>query len=79
MNQSTVILGYLAAAFLIFITVRGELPQYLGFLLGSGQGTAAPQATPSTQAQGATSTGVGNASNIASEALSFTEIAATFV
>jgi hypothetical protein len=37
MNQSNVIFGFLAAAWLIFITVRGELPTYLGFLLASPQ------------------------------------------
>jgi hypothetical protein len=35
MNQSTVIFGYLFVAFLIFITMRGELPVYAGFLLST--------------------------------------------
>lgn len=35
MNQSTIIFGYLAAAFLIFIVQRGELPTYWGFLVSS--------------------------------------------
>jgi hypothetical protein len=33
--QSNVIFFYLFAAFLVFITMRGELPKYLGFLLAS--------------------------------------------
>ncbi len=35
MNQSSWIAGYIFLAFLIFITMRGELPKYLGFLLAS--------------------------------------------
>lgn len=52
-NQSTFIAGSLAAAFLLFITVRGELPTYLGFLLGSSTGaSAAPaQTSASTSSQ----------------------------
>lgn len=50
MNQSTVILGYLAAGFLVFITVRGELPTYMGFLLGAGTGAAAGSASSTAQA-----------------------------
>lgn len=41
MNQSNVIAAYLFGAFFVFITARGELPKYAGFLLGSG-------ATPTT-------------------------------
>ncbi len=33
-NQSNVIAAYLFAAFLVFITMRGELRQYMGFILG---------------------------------------------
>lgn len=35
MPQSSVIFGYLFVAFLIFITMRGELRRYMGFLLGT--------------------------------------------
>lgn len=35
MPQSNVIFFYIFAAYLIFITMRGELPKYLGFLLAS--------------------------------------------
>jgi hypothetical protein len=53
MPQSNVIFAYLFAAFVIFITVRGELPKYLGFLLASpkkpaitrGPDLAAPEGT----------------------------------
>lgn len=34
MNQSNIIFAYLLAAFIIFITMRGELPKYLGFIIG---------------------------------------------
>jgi hypothetical protein len=33
-NQSTIIAGTLLIAFLIFITMRGSLPRYMGFLVG---------------------------------------------
>jgi hypothetical protein len=34
MSQSNVIFAFLAMAFIIFVTVRGELPTYMGFVLG---------------------------------------------
>lgn len=34
MNQSNVIFAFLFAAFIIFVTMRGDLPKYLGFVLG---------------------------------------------
>ncbi len=34
-NQSSWIAGYIFLAFLVYITMRGELPKYLGFLLAS--------------------------------------------
>jgi hypothetical protein len=37
MNQSNVIFAFLFAAFVIFITVRGNLPVYLGFILGEAE------------------------------------------
>jgi hypothetical protein len=45
-NQSTVVFFYLLAAFLIFITERGELPAYVQLLYGKGTpaGGAAPGA-----------------------------------
>lgn len=49
MNQSTIIFGYLAAAFFIFITQRGELPTYWGFIVS----------TPNTPSSGPTATGSG--------------------
>jgi hypothetical protein len=33
MDQSNFLFGLLFLAFLVFITARGELPVYLGFLL----------------------------------------------
>lgn len=35
--QSNVIFFYLFAAFFVFITMRGELPKYMGFLLSTPQ------------------------------------------
>lgn len=48
MNQSTVIFGFLFAAFLVFITQRGELPIYLGFILATPKQPVAP--APNTSA-----------------------------
>jgi hypothetical protein len=43
MPQSNVIFFYVFAAFFVYITLRGELPKYMGFLLASPTGgTAAP-------------------------------------
>lgn len=50
MNQSTIIFGYLAVAFLVFITQRGELPIYWGFLVSSPK---QPAAGPSVTKEGA--------------------------
>ena len=48
MNQSTIIFGYLFVAFLLFITQRGKLPVYLGFILATPKTpSAGPQATGS--------------------------------
>lgn len=42
MQQSNTIFAYLLIAFVVFITMRGELPKYLGFLLA---GHSAEEAT----------------------------------
>jgi hypothetical protein len=49
-NQSNRIFAFLAAAFVIFITMRGELRTYYGFIIGCG--TPAPDQPP-TQTGGA--------------------------
>lgn len=38
MNQSNIIFAYLFLAFVVFVTVRGELGTYLGFFGVGGQG-----------------------------------------
>lgn len=43
--QGNVIFFFLFAAFVIYITIRGELPKYMGFLLAS-------PVTPTTQVNG---------------------------
>ncbi|MDE2019999.1 MAG: hypothetical protein KGJ13_06675 [Patescibacteria group bacterium] len=48
--QSNVIFFYLFAAFFVFITMRGELPKYMGFLLSTP--TPAPQAGQTTDKTG---------------------------
>lgn len=34
MAQSNAIFAFMFAAFVVFVTMRGELPTYMGFLLG---------------------------------------------
>jgi len=54
-NQSTVIVGAVFAAFFIYITVRGELPVYAGLLLFSppgGSSATAPNGGSSAQPAG---------------------------
>jgi len=46
-NQSTIVFFFLLAAFLIYITQRGELDAYLA-LLFSGTGGTSPATAPST-------------------------------
>lgn len=69
MNQSTIIFGYLAVAFLIFITQRGELPIYWGFLVKS----------PQSPSQGPSGSGSGSVtgSNLAQTVSTITSVAAT--
>lgn len=67
MNQSTIIFGYLAVAFLIFITQRGELPIYWGFLVSS---PATPSAGP-----GATGSGTLTTGNVAASAATLSDLA----
>jgi len=51
MRQSTVVILALFFAFAVFITMRGELPKYLGLLgLGSSPANAAPGAGGSSAA-----------------------------
>lgn len=56
-SQSNVIVAYLLIAFIVFITVRGELPTYLGFLLG---GSASTSSQGGGGANAASISGVGN-------------------
>jgi Kef-type K+ transport system membrane component KefB len=48
MRQSSVIVFFLFAAFVVFITQRGELPTYLGLLIGGSGGTNLPNTAPTT-------------------------------
>ena len=54
MQQSNVIFAVIFFAFVIFVTIRGELPAYLAIFFGSGGGggNASPAAKPAPE-QGA--------------------------
>lgn len=49
MNQSNRIAAALSIAFVVFITMRGELGTYLGFFFGGGNAAAAPTNNASGQ------------------------------
>ena len=69
-NQSNVIVAFLAVAFVIFITMRGEIGVYMGFLLSTPK-QSAPATTPvqNNQAQPApTKTGDTGSFNVADAA-----------
>lgn len=57
MNQSSAIAAALLISFIVFITIRGELRQYLD-VLGIDLGTASPSTTGTTTG---TSAGFGSA------------------
>lgn len=69
MNQSTIIFGYLAVAFLIFITQRGELLTYWGFLVSS---PATPSSGPGAVGSGALTTG-----SVATSAATISDLASS--
>lgn len=69
MSQSTAILAFLGLAFLVFVTQRGELRLYMGFLIGTVQ----PAAQAPAQAQ-ASQNGV-----TLNDAAKYAEVAAAFL
>jgi hypothetical protein len=56
MRQSSVIVFFLFAAFIVFITQRGELPTYLGLLIGGSGGTNLPNTAPTSSSASASDT-----------------------
>jgi len=54
MPQSSVIFFFIAAAFLVFITQRGELRTYLGFLYGTAPAPASSSTGSANPSGGAT-------------------------
>jgi hypothetical protein len=86
-NQSTIIFGYLFVAFLLYITQRGALPIYLGFILAtpktpasgpqaSGSGALTGDAYSNTQKQ--SDLDAARAQNFASTVSTFAKLAAVF-
>lgn len=67
MRQSNVIFGALLFAFIVYITVRGQLPAYLDLFRGKGSGASGNSAS----AEKASSSGTShNATNAVDTALS---------
>ena len=52
MRQSTVIFGTLLAAFVIYITIRGQLPSYLSLFTGGTTGPVAPKNSTTNDSKG---------------------------
>lgn len=70
-NQSNIIAAYLFVAFVIFITMRGELGVYLGFFIGGGAAPVAPGSPSNTATTAGTNTaGFNPQSNGAADGLS---------
>ena len=42
MSQATIVFFFVLTAFMLYITQRGELPEYLALLIGGGTPTAVP-------------------------------------
>jgi hypothetical protein len=74
LNQSNIIAAFLAVAFVVFITQRGELGIYLGFFFGGGSAPVAPAASSTTPAVQTGSNAPSN-SDVASAASSVAEFA----
>lgn len=53
MKQSNVIFGTLLLAFVIYITLRGQLPAYLSLFSGEGSSSASPSAPAKEKPQAA--------------------------
>lgn len=74
MNQSTKIAGCLAFAFLVFITARGELPDYLACLGIGPRAKDIPKDHPATETSGGDSGGgidMETVANVAKVAMMF--------
>ncbi len=68
--QSNTILAYLVLAWVVFITMRGELRIYLGFLIPTGPAPGPqPQTVPATST--ADKTGTEKAADVAMKVLPF--------
>lgn len=60
MRQSTVIFGTLLLAFIVYITLRDQLPEYLALFKGKSK-TAAPSTTAQPSAPASSKVDPGNA------------------
>jgi hypothetical protein len=80
LEQSSVIFAFLFAAFIVFITQRGELPIYLGFLLAPAAtpNAVANPAAPPQQSAGATPASGGNVSDAVGKGLQAAAVIAAF-
>lgn len=55
MNQTSWIAAFIFVGFIVYVTVKGQLPQYRSAIFGSGQmaaASAATQAVQNTESQG---------------------------
>ena len=66
MRQSTVIFGTLLAAFVIYITIRGQLPSYLSLFTGATTEPVAPKNSTTNDNKGSS----GNSGSVVDKATS---------
>lgn len=60
LNQTTVIFGTIIIAFFVYITVKGELPTYIGFLKGTTASGSTPAGVTSLAADNSVIRGASN-------------------
>ena len=77
-NQSGVIFGFIAVAFFVYITLKGELPIYAGLLLLSPQSSGTTSAAAATTNQATSLSQGAQASQNATAAASFLSDLAIF-
>lgn len=80
MSQSNIIAGFMTLAFVVYITIKGELPVYLGFLLaepvgGSSNTTASAANTGAVVAQKTAAMNDTNIKNVSNLAVTVSKLA----
>lgn len=70
MSQSSTIIGAILFGFFVFMTVKGQLPTFLGIITGTAAGSSATATAATTQpatTSGTTTSGTANTSATTSD------------